>query len=88
MVCDVEGRVGDDVRLENAASKGRSGLPVPICKQLQKALVELHDEAKPNIGRPRDRQQQWPRVNSEQRHRVIPPAVQRSGLPWRVESQW
>jgi integrase/recombinase XerC len=50
MLCDVEGRIGDDVRLENAASKGRSGRPVPICKQLRKALVELHDEAKPNIG--------------------------------------
>lgn len=52
MVCDVEGRVSDEIRLENVASKGRSGRPVPICKQLHKALVELHEQDKP---KPADR---------------------------------
>lgn len=49
MVTDAEGRLADAIELTNGASKGRSGRPIPICKQLRAALEALVRSSGPVI---------------------------------------
>jgi len=43
MITDSSGRVGDFIRLEDRASKGRSGRSIPIHAVLKRELEELHE---------------------------------------------
>ena len=44
MVTDGDGKVGELIALENRASKGRSGRPIPMHPLLHEALATLHQE--------------------------------------------
>ncbi len=41
MVTDADGQIGTAIRLQDAASKGRSGRVIPINRNLRNALVAL-----------------------------------------------
>jgi integrase/recombinase XerD len=47
MVIDAEGKLSRAIRLEDNASKGRSGRTIPMHSQLRVALLELHRDTKP-----------------------------------------
>lgn len=47
MVLTPEGKVSDEIRLENTASKGRSGGVIPMSKHLKSSLEELLASSQP-----------------------------------------
>lgn len=47
MVTDAEGSIGNDIRLEDSASKGRSGRVIPISRDLREALIAWRIEQDP-----------------------------------------
>lgn len=47
MVLSADGSVSDEIRLENAASKGRSGGVIPMSKHLKSSLEELLASSQP-----------------------------------------
>ena len=51
MLTDAEGRLTDELRLTNTASKGRSGRVIPLNPDLRKALIALRDQ-EADKGRP------------------------------------
>lgn len=44
MVLDPDGKVGDQIALENSASKGNSGRMIPLNKQLKESLLQLLEQ--------------------------------------------
>ena len=44
MVTEAQGQVGDTLALEDHASKGRSGRPIPLHRELRTALQALHTQ--------------------------------------------
>ena len=50
MVTDADGQIGDHIRLEDRASKGRSGRVIPINEELGRALTDWRTEAIWRIG--------------------------------------
>jgi integrase len=50
MVTDSDGKVCDEIRLTNGASKGKSGRVIDMSRQLKTALVALHAVASPQSG--------------------------------------
>lgn len=44
MLTTPDGEIGNDLLLEDRASKGRSGRSVPICFELRQALIELKSQ--------------------------------------------
>lgn len=50
MITDAEGAIGTDIRLEDGASKGRSGRVIPISKNLQEALIAWRTDQDPCSG--------------------------------------
>lgn len=51
MVTDANGEIGDTIALENRASKGTSGCPIPLHPLLREVLIKLH-EARGELVRP------------------------------------
>jgi integrase/recombinase XerD len=47
MVLSADGSVSDEIRLENGASKGRSGGVIPMSKHLKSSLAELLSSSQP-----------------------------------------
>ena len=50
MVTDAQGAIDDHLRLQDRASKGRSGRTIPLNRELKQALIQL--KAEPRRGRP------------------------------------
>lgn len=47
MLSDASGSIGSDIRLEDSASKGRSGRVIPINRELREALLRWRTDQKP-----------------------------------------
>lgn len=50
MLSDASGSIGTDIRLEDRASKGRSGRVIPMNRELRGSAVGVADRAESEVG--------------------------------------